>query len=426
VLWILPIVLIVLSTTPTYVATKAYHSSSYSLYYDFYVYTDFKEYTQIRSFDLNNRMDQAFYSESPTQGYMSLIVWSPTGEYLIFRSTLTTTDKPPQYCVLTRQGKLQSCLSEPATPVHEYLSVRVSKETAFVQWHQGRIWYLSESGTKFYILEADPITGETLRTIFELNVDPNLFRGSGPIPSLAISPDGSHILVGAASYTSTLTYKAEHRVPAYLHDLKSGTQQEISLEFVQNTLHYTDSNDTPFFCGDQFTPSGKYLVLRSKTTIFLLDKNLKLVDTHPMPTYDPNLIFGCPEWSADESVFYVVSGARDPFTKHPVNIYSYDMRKREFTLRKSINDDVTATFDYSVSPDGKSLALTLIKNVYGKFLPVAHILTEFDELIPLQPARHLVWSPLLITPGTPQPPPNIILPPAQPTLINPLPGGGGE
>jgi hypothetical protein len=399
------------------------YQNKFLLHFNAHTYINSWEiHNQIRTYNVNTRLDQAFYPSSPTREMMQPIALSPDGEYLVVGSQ--PWGGTSRYCVLNRQGKLQSCLPEPPTPADEHWSV--NKEDAFVQWHGGNIWYLTQQDTTFRILEADPVTGRTLRTIFEQNVDRKLFEGAGAIPSFSIASDGSHILVGASGYNLTSKYKPEHRVSAYLHDLKSGTKQEISLDVLKNILRYSDSNNVPTFCGSDFTPSGKYLILRTITNIFVLDKNLKSATIIPQPSSNPELIIGCPEWSKDDSTFYVITSSRDPFGTHPVNIYSYRMSEAKYKLRKSIEEDVGRGFFAAASPDGNSLGFILRRRINGHVSPVAHILTEFDELIQLEIATHMVWSPLLTTPATPQPPPNIILPPAQPTLINPLPGGGGE
>jgi hypothetical protein len=61
---------------------------------------------------------------------------------------------------------------------------------------------------------------------------------------------------------------------------------------------------------------------------------------------------------------------------------------------------------YDLSPDGRKVAITLYNDSQGEL--------------------YICDLPPFPVFATPQPPPNIILPPAQPTLINPLPGGGGE
>jgi hypothetical protein len=396
--------------------------------YDTYSYSPRKG--QIRSFNIQTRQDSAFYPMRFIDQDVQPIVWSPDGEYLVAR--VSAPKNTPFYCILTQQGQQKSCLSEPAVQIDDWNIVR---EDDFVQWHDKKIRYLSQpeparsllppnsemtrTEVKLRVVEADPLSGKTLNVLYERAFITEELLGD--VPMFSFSADGTHLFVGKNIYNTSRTYETNLSSASYLYNIHDKSERMFSVSQIRELFQITDMTPPPFIC-NAFTPRGTFIVLNRATHYVFLDKNLQFTKEIPHPPITTGTLLSCPYWSADESTIYVITVDEEK-NKFTQTIYSYRFDKGVYVKRKTILRSGGWYTVYVPSPDGKQLAFTMDIPVGERNLPVAHILTESDELITLQHARNIVWLPVGLTP---QPPPNIILPPAQPTLVNPLPGGGGE
>jgi hypothetical protein len=239
------------------------------------------------------------------------ISWSPQGDLLAIYLRFPSSDSPigarNQLCLVNRSGVLKTCF-EATPPVYGEV------ENYNVSW--------SEDGQKAYfvagqenasqehdvLVEADVITGRTIRMVYDYPHEVNL--------SLSWTPTITHVITNAGAF--------EEDLPRLLIDLETG--QSIDLKAVVPEPAVFSSACL------HFSTKGTYLTIKAETFIentvsrkelILLDKNGQIhAVIDESSGFGPMDYLGCPVWQEDEEAFYLVG---IPLPDHESYIFKYSL-----------------------------------------------------------------------------------------------------
>jgi hypothetical protein len=336
-----------------------------------------------------------------------------------------------QICILFITGENLSCLEWQLGlyPSDFYQRLKWSTDDA-------KLTFFDHWAT-YQLVESDTLTGKTIRIVYE-------YAFEGVHRQQDWTHDLKQILMGTNDVLHPLT---DYPLITIDQNGKIVLQQIVPIIKQNNTEARVQDVDQTTLTICPFSPKDSYVVaydskaysqdkvaqefivynrqnMSKKITLYYNEKSF------PLPQE-------CPVWKSDESGFYY-KAALPNTPSH--SIYYFDLVSQLTTLfYDSRIEPIYITGHMVISPDNHYIAFETTYNPawkrnYGSTVPRIGIigLNQFLKYIesPLINSTYPVWissekSPAINIRLTP-PPPNIILPPAQPTLINPLPGGGGE
>jgi WD40 repeat protein len=354
------------------------------------------------------------------------ISWSPSGQWFavgVFGGT-----PPDRICILNRRGGLERCFEQ---GIHRFAGTWFTRQLFPFRWSQDEkhVSFVYDILNSYELIEVNIATGKTTRTWHKA------YRSLGSVPF---------------DWTSDFAYISDANTYAVTH-LHSGTATVIPLARAEGRLRTPPTNPDDSTSGMlricPFSPKGIYLPAYDNAdwferaalefTLFNVKTGEEAVlwtsTTHKFP-----LPASCPAWLADESAFYALAVRHPEQRTQRTDLFRYDLKSSTGTLYydPSKNEPVDIIFAPRLSPDGQYLAFETNHNPSYVWrdnwdMPAVNgrvgIIGPNNQLVYIESEAHNSTLPIWIPPLATVPvPPNIIVPPAQPTLVNPLPGGGGE
>ncbi len=277
--------------------------------------------------------------------------WSPDGEFLavlhIYQSDTNSdisSTLPTNICVINMLGEVQSCV-EATPPLYWYTRPFLIDYQFTVTWSpQGdRLYFVAESDSRWRLVEADVMTGETLRTVFETST----INEQGYVSALAWTPDLTYVATGVGFDDQVTT----------LSNLVTNEQHTLSEIVALNT---------GLVC-PEFSPQGNYLSAIDEVgeRIIIFDTELHthhVIDDfgteHPMSLM-------CPRWQADERVAYIP--VFDQETGENI-LLTYSLESSRWV--DQIQNTIIPPFE--VSHDGTHFAFSYWHTIYILF-PDGHL-----------------------------------------------------
>jgi hypothetical protein len=245
------------------------------------------------------KTDYFYIDDTARATYMRPVSWSPSGQYLAF---LTLADW--SVCVLTRSGALQGCFQD---KVSRWERFRSQGKTYTLTWSEDeqKAYFVADNGHTRRLIEADVATGQTQRTLYQVDT-----QGEFP-PMIYWTPDLNY----AATYNEgDLVYGA-------------GFREEVRVEHVTTiNLRTQEVFDMPaelpdlgtlVFC-DRFSPLGHYLTAQTYMdpqhpgfAVFDPQGNvISTISAARLGEFNLTWVY-CPTWQADEQAFYFLAGSYD-------------------------------------------------------------------------------------------------------------------
>ncbi len=284
-------------------------------------------------------------------GLVLPLQWSPNGQKLLILLIFLDEPQVPSYtgqlCLLNRAGELQTCFAD-----KPYIAPWMRWEMPIASWSKdGRLVYfvadygweqtgLLSQRLKACLVEADAMTGQTLREVFCL---PENTR------SLAWSPQLDYVV------TDPLFPQQDALI-----NLESG--EAINFYTAVAAEHVDDLRICP-----QFSPHGSFLVLIGSTSspfdgdiVTIISKQGRLLHQIRRTQDGQEFTTYCPiAWSQDEDAIYLGGGLVGEYT---AAVFRYTLATRTLEIMHSWGPDIfseDAIFPpFAPSPDGTCLAGT--------------------------------------------------------------------
>jgi WD40 repeat protein len=265
---------------------------------------------------------ETFYTDDKVMGFgLYPISWSPDGKLLAIHRAEQVNPKDPteagflsQICLITREGKLQTCSKNQALmpelnpPFEQYTNVTWSPDSQY-------FYFLQRVEGFVQLAQANTQTGETIKTIYDIRYDKTTYR-----PTVNWSTDFNQLLISTPDGITRLV------------DLRTKTQIELTnLE----TLGKTE--DTMLRICYDFSPKNTYFTalaeagesLRRPTLMNTTGQVLAIADR----SFTSGLLrVGCPAWRSDESAMFFV-GVSDTDVGARVFRYTFADDKLEVVHR---------------------------------------------------------------------------------------------
>ena len=300
------------------------------------------------------------------------LCWAPQGDLLADYRVLYPIDDsntllPRELCILDRGGALFQCMDD-ALAVYGVEDPPYWGSAAYfpITWgHDGQTIYFeteytstkSHTGYGRRLVEADALTGETLRVVYDY---PNLY-------SLSISPDLTYIGVGFEEDWYGIEYRA------YIEDLTTGTQLDLP-----DLMPYAVGLSRLY----SFSPQGTYFTLGTSyltayyapeleqlyeagSLIHILDPEGNILHVVGEPEGPEPLVWylEAPTWQADEQaiVFYA-------YGSEHMYLMRYSLPDRQLTPLYELGEAGHEPYVYApfvTSPGNTHIALTVSSEAYG-------------------------------------------------------------
>jgi hypothetical protein len=386
----------------------------------------------IRS-NMDVNVDRAIYLLDPANLQYSVFTskivftpkkWSPSGQTLV---GTTYVEGGVRFCLVNRYGQSPRCMQDFSRD--DYL-----REKSDFTWSsdETKVYFIVLPGDDTWrFIEADANTGKTLRILVNHTITTwkqyNRFTWTPDLNRLLLYAD---LITGYED-----AYSAEiieippntFTTPTLIRRLGKA-ETLVTSPSVESAAIY---NATTTFRICPFSPNGKYFIgvqvpdmPESSIQFYLLFDNqgrlVKQIEFAQLPNRK------CPQWDLTGDSFYFSEWVWDHTQMRLTKtwIYRHFIVTNKTQLVYSGQD--TMASDFYPSPDGSMFAFYFPYGAYPHFIGISYP-DNSTKYYSQEGYRDyysgLVWIPPLATIPVP---PNIILPPAQPTLINPLPGGGGE
>ena len=240
--------------------------------------------------------------------------WSPDGRLLVvlLRSGTGETAAPPTYklCLLDREGNLQTCMVDApyinldVGMVQWWMPVSWSADSRYVYFVTNYGWETTwlDRWPKACLVEADAVTGQTVRDVF-------------------CFPKKVRSLIWSPTLDYVVTDPVITRESVFI-SLEDGTTLDLYKTF-------GTENARGLIACPQISPRGSFLVLMANDrdvlagdTVVIVDRHGKLVQEVHETQDEHEFSTGCGiAWTRDESAFYTGGRILDSY-EHDVFRYS--------------------------------------------------------------------------------------------------------
>ena len=276
--------------------------------------------------------------------------WSPDGRHLVvlLRSRTGEEETPfaDKFCLLDRVGTLQTCLAAPPyidpdpRGVEWDRPVSWSADSRYVYFVTNYGWETTwlDRWPKACLVEADAVTGQTVRDVF-------------------CFPKKVRSLIWSPTLDYVVTDPVITRESVFI-SLEDGTTLDLYETFgTENTLGLVAC--------PQISPRGSFFVLVATDrnvldgdTMLIVDKRGRLVRRFHETEHGQEFSIGCGSaWTSDESAFYALGRWRDAYD---TNVFRYNIAAGTLEIVYSWEVFSGNTFygPFALSPDERCLAGT--------------------------------------------------------------------
>ncbi len=284
---------------------------------------------------------ELFYDDNNADQVVAL-EWSPQGDLLIIHRTYLVIDAPDEHdlCTITREGQLLSCFVESPAYYPYFPDVYSGGKSFPISWSaDGQSVYFPawrKTGAytgSFALVEADPISGQTIRTLYAYSYD----WENGYEPARLTWTDKLDILLVGWGWPLP---EPLSEMPM-LVDMHTGdiTLDAIAMRVSQIVETVAPSSEREYGLSvnacPNLSPQGNYVTLHIYSPSADLDLRglvvLNLLGDAIAVIGEPDRrihVMECPVWQADEQAFYFdgVDTSNRRF-----NIYHYSLPDQQLT-----------------------------------------------------------------------------------------------
>lgn len=292
-----------------------------------------------------------FYTNANSKGIIP-VSWSPNGQILSIAQHLGAGSF--QICVLNALGALQRCMSE-----QPFWGGNDEGESQFdaISWSEDstEIYYVAESKETFRLVEADVLTGETTRVVFESAKTEKL-----PYGVLTWNITQQYVVIGNHFENPPYALGLE------LASLNPNVPQADQRRDVFSIVPRDEANR---LCV-RSSPNGNYFVMLAgvvglmpngyvpdATSIWLLNPEGQIVHRiQATPSTGEFAISTCPFWQADGQAVYFSAYNKDSSL---VGLYRYTLTDRQLTTWYAAPSNSTTSgivAPLSIYLDGQAIA----------------------------------------------------------------------
>jgi len=307
--------------------------------------------------------------------------WSPQGDLLaVLRIEKSDNENfyPTAICIVTLTGELQTCFDD-KPPVWYAVSPFLIDYEYTVTWSTDgtKVYFVTEDvqHTMRRLIEADVVTGATLRPIYEVAA-----MNEDQIPTVIIwTPNLEYVAAGVG-----LTERS-----GTLVNLDTGRQLDLSTVVI--AWPYGTDPSRPegsgYICNG-FSPQNSYLTAINEydNRLIIFDKELNILHTVQDFGIDGRVKIYCPTWSADDSTIYFFVLNLD---HEPNYIFTYSLQDDRLVSR--VADAVYPPLVFS--PDRTHIAFEIPHPSTSKI----HVLYPDNTIRllgdPFLYAQYPVWKP---------------------------------
>ncbi len=282
-------------------------------------------------------------SWSPQGDVLAVLHIYPNVETVIYPYPDVVYGHPTELCIVTLSGARQTCFQDHPPWLFDTAPFLIDYNYTVTWSIDGqKVYFVAEDTTTGIrrLIEADAVTGETIRALFETEA----WNGDG-FPTIMIWPPALDYVAAGIGFFE--------RSGSLVH-LETGEQHNLSGIVV--SWPGGDLRDQPegagFVC-NSFSPRGTYLTAIDEYDDRLLVFNMELNITHVIDGlgFDGRAKIYCPTWSADEGTFhFVVKDMRDGAN----HLITYSLAENQITHQ--IQGTIIAPLEFS--PDETHIAFT--------------------------------------------------------------------
>jgi hypothetical protein len=273
---------------------------------------------------------------------------SPQGDLLAVLHVLPKPEGaygyPTRLCIVTLSGDVQTCFQDSLATYYRELPELIEYQYTVTWSVDGtKVYFVTEDTARgtCSLVEADPSTGEILRTLYEIGRMDDHW-----IPTiLTWSPDLKYVAAGVMRFDRS----------GILVNLETGEQRDLSEIVV--SWRGGDMRDQPEGTGyvcNSFSPQGTYLTAIDEYSnhLIVFDTELQVVDVIDDFGGDRGFsIYYCPAWSLGESTLYfLVYDTRELFQY----VVTYSLREKRIV--EQIQASIYPFWPPQYSPDRTHMA----------------------------------------------------------------------
>jgi hypothetical protein len=309
-------------------------------------------------------LEGTMFYDDETASQIVALKWSPQGDLLIIHRTWWAEDTGDIHdlCTLTRDGRLLSCFVETPARYYPFPGVYASEKTYPISWSADgqRVYFPAGRKTGDYtgsyaLVEADPISGQTIRTLYEyfydrengydpayLNwndtLDTMLVGWGWPVPEpvnklpMLVNPLTGEILVDAlATRAIQYTTSVEPEQAQAGLDVSGCPTLPPQANYLTLTVYSYAANFDNL--------NGLLIMNRQGEVSALIGKSGDHVH-----------VMDCPTWQADEQALFFIGVDT---TTWGSGLYKYSLPDQQLTILYSPGGDLLGPLN--LSPDGSCL-----------------------------------------------------------------------